>query len=830
MDIDLHLHSGDLCKEGDEEDRGLDNVQDIDIGSKMEDDVTVDELVEYTTESVSLEPLNGMEFDSHGEAYAFYQEYSRAIGFNTAIQNSRRSKTTREFIDAKFACSRYGTKREYDKSFNRPRARQSKQDPTENNMAGSGRRTCAKTDCKASMHVKRRSNGKWVIHSFVREHNHELVPAQAVTEQARRIYAAMAKQFAEYKTVIGLKGDSKSSHEKGRGLLSVETGDFKALLDFLSRMQILSSNFFYAVDLGDDQRVKSVFWVDAKSRHNYVSFCDVVSLDTTYVRNKYKTPLAVFVGVNQHYQYMVLGCALLSDESAATFSWLMATWLKAMGGQAPKVLITEQDGVMNSIVPEIFPNTRHCVFLWHVLVKVSENLGHVAKQHGDFTQKFEKCIYKSWKEEDFARRWWKILAKFGLKEDQWMQSLYEDRRKWAPTYMSDVLLVGMSTSQRGDSVNAFFDKYLHKKTSVQEFLKLYDSILQDRFEEEAKADSETWNKQPTMKSPSPFEKSVSEVYTPAVFKKFQGEVLGAIACSPREENRDATCSTFRVQDFENSQEFVVTWNQAKAEVSCICRLFEYKGYLCRHTLNVLQCCHLSSIPSQYILKRWTKDAKSRQFSGEPQQLQTRLQRYNDLCQRALKLNEEASCSQESYNIAFLAIEEALRNCAGVNTSGRSLPDVVSSPTQGLVSMEEDNQSRSAGKTTSKKKNPTKKRKVNSEQEVMPAVAALESFQQMDKLIPRTVGIESYYGTQQSVQNMVQLDLMGPNRDNFYGNQQAVQGLLNSIAPSYDSYYTAQQGIHGQGVDFFRPPNFPYDIRDDPNVRTTQLHEDAPRHS
>ena len=100
-------------------------------------------------EDTNLEPLSGMEFESHGEAYSFYQEYARSMGFNTAIQNSRRSKTSREFIDAKFACSRYGTKREYDKSFNRPRARQNKQD-SENST---GRRSCSKTDCKASMHV-----------------------------------------------------------------------------------------------------------------------------------------------------------------------------------------------------------------------------------------------------------------------------------------------------------------------------------------------------------------------------------------------------------------------------------------------------------------------------------------------------------------------------------------------------------------------------------------------------------------------------------------------------------------------------------------------------
>ncbi|MBN8157131.1 hypothetical protein J0J30_24365, partial [Vibrio vulnificus] len=79
-----------------------------------------------------------------------------------------------------------------------PRARQTKQDP-EN---GTGRRSCSKTDCKARMHVKRRSDGKWVIHSFVKEHTHKLLPAQAVSEQTRKMYAAMARQFAEYKDVV----------------------------------------------------------------------------------------------------------------------------------------------------------------------------------------------------------------------------------------------------------------------------------------------------------------------------------------------------------------------------------------------------------------------------------------------------------------------------------------------------------------------------------------------------------------------------------------------------------------------------------------------------
>ncbi|XP_031254114.1 protein FAR-RED ELONGATED HYPOCOTYL 3 [Pistacia vera] len=848
MDIDLRLPSGEHDKE-EEEQNGIDNMLDAEEKLALHNGdlesggigVVGDELrtedgdanspaadAVVFKEDTNLEPLSGMEFESHGEAYSFYQEYARSMGFNTAIQNSRRSKTSREFIDAKFACSRYGTKREYDKSYNRPRARQSKQDQ-EN---ATGRRSCSKTDCKASMHVKRRPDGKWVIHSFVKEHNHDLLPAQAVSEQTRKMYAAMARQFAEYKNVVGLKNDPKNPFDKGRNL-ALEAADAKVLLDFFMQMQNINSNFFYAVDVGEDQRLKNLFWADAKSRHDYSNFCDVVSFDTTYVRNKYKMPLALFVGVNQHYQFMLLGCALISDESATTFSWLMHTWIKAMGGQGPKVIITDQDKTLKSIVSEVFPEASHCFCLWHVLGKVSENLGHIIKQQENFMAKFEKCVYRSWTEEEFGRRWWKLLERFELREDEWMQSLYEDRKQWVPTYMRDTFLAGMSTVQRSESVNSFFDKFVHKKTTVQEFVKQYDSILQDRYEEEAKADSDTCNKQPTLKSPSPFEKSVSAVYTHAVFKKFQVEVLGAVACHPKQESQDETSIVFRVQDFEKTQDFVVMWNQIKSEVFCVCRLFEYKGYLCRHALIVLQIRGLSSIPSQYILKRWTKEAKSRQLlAEESDQAQSRLQRYNDLCQRAMKLSEEASLSQESYSIAFRALEEALGNCVSVNTSSKSLVEAVASPTHGLICMEEDHQSRSMIKTN-KRKNPTKKRKVNSEQEVM-AVGAQDSLPQMDKLSARAVTLDGYYGTQQSVPGMVQLNLMAPTRDNYYGNQQTIQGLgqLNTIAPSHDGYYSAQQGMHGLGqMDFFRAQTgFAYGIRDDPSVRPAQLHDDTSRHA
>ncbi|KAL3524650.1 hypothetical protein ACH5RR_013022 [Cinchona calisaya] len=850
MDIDLRLPSGEHDKD-DDESNGIAHMLDgdeekphnvdtmtgnmVDIEEKIDDENGGNMIIPVadldSKEDILLEPLAGMEFESLAEAYAFYQEYARSTGFNTAIQNSRRSKTSREFIDAKFACSRYGTKREYEKSVNRPRSRQGNRQDSEN---ATGRRACSKTDCKASMHVKRRPDAKWIIHRFEKEHNHELLPAQAVSEQTRRMYAAMERLFAEYKNLVGLKNDSRSPFEKSRNT-AIEAGEVTILLEFFTQMQSINSNFFYGIEISEDQRLKNFLWVDAKSRYDYANFCDVVSFDTTYVRNKYKMPLALFVGVNQHYQFILLGCALISDESDGTYSWVMKTWLKAMGGQPPKIIVTDQDKVLKSVVSEIFPTAFHYFCLWHIVGKVTEILNHVIKQNENFMAKFEKCIYRSWMEEEFDKRWLKLVDRFELKENELMQTLYKDRTKWVPMFLRDAFFAGMSTVQRSESVNSFFDKYLHKKTTVQEFVKQYDAILQDRYEEEAKADSDTWNKQPALKSPSPFEKHVASIYTHAVFKKFQVEVLGAVACIPKRERQEGTTLTFRVQDFEKNQEFIVTFNELNSEVFCVCHMFEYKGFLCRHAMIVLQICGISAIPSQYILKRWTKDAKSRFPVGEgSEQLQSRVQRYNELCQQAMKLVEVGSLSQESYNFALRALDDAFGNCVGVNNTNKNLAEVGTSTTPGLLCIEEDDQSRSMGKTnkTHKKNNLTKKRKVNSESDVI-SVGASDGLQQMEKLSSRPVNLDGYFGPQQGVQGMVQLNLMAPTRDNYYANQQTIQGLgqLNSIAPSHDSYYGTQPTLHGLGqMDFFRAPSFAYGIREEPNIRSTQLHDEASRHA
>lgn len=778
-----------------------------------------------------FEPPNGIEFESHEAAYSFYQEYAKSMGFTTSIKNSRRSKKTKEFIDAKFACSRYGVTPESD--------------------SGSSRRpSVKKTDCKACMHVKKKSDGKWIIHEFIKDHNHELLPAlayhfrihrnvklaeknnidilHAVSERTRRMYVEMSRQSGGCQNVGSLMDDINYQYDRDRHL-ALDDGDAQVMLEYFKHIQKENPNFFYCIDLNEEQRLRNLFWVDAKSIHDYLSFNDVVSLDTTYIKSNDKLPFAPFIGANHHSQPILLGCALICDETKPTFVWLLKTWLRAMGGQAPKVIITEQDKTLKEAIEEVFPNVRHCIYLWHILERIPENLSFVIKQYKNFLPKFNKCIFKSWTEEQFDMRWWKMVARFQLNDDTWIHSLYDDRQKWVPTYMGDVFLGGISTPQRSESMNSFFDKYIHKKITLKEFVKQYGLILQNRYDEEAIADFDTLHKQPALKSPSPWEKQMSTIYTHAIFKKFQIEVLGVAGCQSRIEVGDGSVAKFIVQDYEKEEEFLVTWNELSAEVSCFCRLFEYKGFLCRHALSVLQRCGCSSVPSRYIMNRWTKDAKIREpMAGRTRRMQTRVQRYNDLCKRAIELSEEGSLSEETYNVAIRALVDGLKNCVLVNNSNNTCAE-ASNNGYGFRDAEE-NQGTLALKP-SKKRNTTRKRKVQHEQNVL-LVDTQDSLQQMDNLSSDAMTLNGYYGTQQNVQGLqVQLNLMEPPHDGYYVNQQSMQGLgpLNSMAPCHDGFFGTQQSIHGLGGQLeYRPAaTFGYSLQDEPDP---QFHSNNSRNT
>lgn len=711
------------------------------------------------------EPQNGLEFESKEAAYSFYREYARSVGFGITIKASRRSKKSGKFIDIKIACSRFGSKRESGTAINP--------------------RPCTKTDCKAGMHMKKKLDGNWIIYNFVKEHNHEICPDD--------FFRGRSKQTSNV-----------ACQKKGMQL-ALEEGDVQLMIEYFVSMQCENPNFVYAVDLDQNGQLRTAFWVNSKSRLDYQNFHDIVLIDTFYLKNKYKIPFVPFVGVNHHFQYILLGCALVGEETVSAFIWLMRAWLKAMSNLPPKVIITDQDQFLKEAVMEVFPDKRHCFCLWHILCNITKNLDYIIDQNNNFMENFDKCIHHSCSDEQFEKRWWKLINRFELKDDEWVQSLYEDRKKWVPTYLRGVSLAGLSTIVRSKSISSSFDKYICADSTFKEFIEQYKVFSTDSFVMEAKADFEARQKKPALRSSCPFENQLSTIYTDAIFRKFQLEILGMMSCHLQKKAEDRINVTFLVDDFEEQKKVIVSWNEADLGVYCSCSLFQYKGFLCRHAILVLQKSGITSIPSHYILKRWTKEAKANQFAGDMiTRTANRVQCFNDLCRRAIILSEIGSLSEDTYHIASQALEEIYKHCVNANNSARSSLEPHNLPHNGF-DVEEKNYGCHGAKPTKKRKSFDKRECSDPERIKRP-----DNFQNREQRNLRAHNFDNCYISQQDILT-VDLDSRASTLDGYYEAQQNVLGdaQLNSVSVMHDGYYNSQPAILGLGQLHSMPSRGPH---------------------
>ncbi|KAG6480028.1 hypothetical protein ZIOFF_063505 [Zingiber officinale] len=163
-----------------------------------------------------------------------------------------------------------------------------------------------------------------------------------------------------------------------------------------------------------------------------------------------------------------------------------------MLGRAPKAIIIDQCRAMAIAIEEIFPNSHHRLRLWHIMKKLPAKLGGHA-QYKMIKKQLKNIVYNSLTVDECDERWMTMIEHFNLENNDWLKSLYEQRNKWIPVYVKDKFWAGMSTSQRSESMNAFFDEYVHSKTSLKQFVEQYDNALKKKIEKEKHLDFGSFN-------------------------------------------------------------------------------------------------------------------------------------------------------------------------------------------------------------------------------------------------------------------------------------------------------------------------------------------------
>ncbi|XP_039146848.1 protein FAR1-RELATED SEQUENCE 9-like [Dioscorea cayenensis subsp. rotundata] len=238
------------------------------------------------------------------------------------------------------------------------------------------------------------------------------------------------------------------------------------------------------------------------------------------------------------------------------------------------------------------------------------------------------------------------MADYKIEKNKWLNSLSKIRDHWAPIYVKGIFWAEMSTTQRSESVNAFFDGYVGPTTSLKQFVEQYDNALKSKTEKENKADFAPFN-------------SFCSFQVSDIVKGKEG--------------------AFRKQVVYN-----VYTNEEEFDIKCTCQLFEFKGIICRHICKVLIEKNVKDIPSRYILPRWRKDIKRmhtyvQNCYDDPQTSEEKL-RYNKLCSHFTKAAEHGAESNDKYNLLMKYVDEAIEKLMDNTTCKEKFTPTLSEAT------------------------------------------------------------------------------------------------------------------------------------------------------
>ncbi|KAJ1698440.1 hypothetical protein LUZ63_006952 [Rhynchospora breviuscula] len=566
-----------------------------------------------------------MQFSLAEKAYIFYNSYAGRVGFS--VRKSSKSTSRTGPSSQRFLCSKEGFCKNQ-KNFEMPIGSVSL------HKSPQKVKSITRVGCRASLRVRRMKDGIWQVSVFVEEHNHALITSpskmsglrsqKSLSEEEVKMICDLNAQNVEPSKIVeyiaSQSGGKKYLRFKKKDVsnkISQENRklvgrDVETTLIYFRKKQEVDKDFFYEVDVDDDGVVRNLFWVDGMGRRSYQEFGDVVTFDTTYNTNKYTMPFTPFIGVNHHRQSILFGMALLRCEESVNFVWLFKTWLAAMHKKHPTSIITDQDPAMRKVIQEVFPSTLHRCCQWHVMRKAREHLGVLYGQKPGLKDELAAVINRTLTIDDFHDQWTALIDRHKLGNVKHLKNMFATRHEWVPAYFRGTFFADMSTTQRSESMNAIFKNWVKAQTSIFQFVKRTENMIESIYQRESDEDLRSTNEIPHIETRYVIEVEGRRVYTRSVFAVFRELVVESTIGSVREIEKDTKYEVvIRFHPFIKNwipENYVVEIDIPSQRFSCNYKGFECEGLLCSYAIKVMQHVGFLNLPDHYVLKRWTKDA------------------------------------------------------------------------------------------------------------------------------------------------------------------------------------------------------------------------------
>lgn len=304
-----------------------------------------------------------------------------------------------------------------------------------------------------------------------------------------------------------------------------------------------------------------------------------------------------------------------------------------------------------------------------------EKIGSMYRNGTPFRNDFNMLINEMMTEQEFEKEWEEITLHYGLETNSFMKQVYEVRHKWAKPYLKGNFCAKMCSTQRSECMNNVLKSYVSRSAPINCFVHQYTKLYADRCAEEDFEHGHTNKDQTIIRSNVLIEKHASKVYTRAIFKLFSLELFQSGSFHVKGNQVDGKI-VIEHADAERRQRwckvvYEVNVDRESDMYTCECGMFEHSGLLCRHILKVMVHVGARQIPSRYIMKRWTKDARDnlpehlKTYQKDASMQVSKTFRHNIIYVKALEIVKLANRGVDHFQHGLVALDALKRELESI---------------------------------------------------------------------------------------------------------------------------------------------------------------------
>ncbi|CAB4468012.1 unnamed protein product [Rhizophagus irregularis] len=257
--------------------------------------------------------------------------------------------------------------------------------------------------------------------TVVDEHNHQMIPSPSTNIAKYRKLGEDMIQFIDFCVQNGTTG--------AQTIVRLLRGKFPG-------RKIHQKNLYNAIQ-ASKKKLASRIEFDAS---DLMKFLYSQQTDDSLIDNCNRTRL--------------VATALLEDETEESFIWALSMIKKGTNDLIPKVVFTDSDPAMANAISLEFPDTIHCLCIFHIDLNLKKNLRNKLKsdEFKAFREEFFHCR-NTLISTLFENRWEHLKLKYPSAGNYIRKQLDPLKYKWAVCYTNNQFTAGANSTQRVESLN-----------------------------------------------------------------------------------------------------------------------------------------------------------------------------------------------------------------------------------------------------------------------------------------------------------------------------------------------------------------------------------------